>query len=65
MSDIKKIIDTFSITQTVLEERESISHYINSLSNLIIDRYYNYLLLNEQFNAAIHKQQIPLLKKAS
>ena len=63
MLSLNKIITSFDITQTTLDERQGVGLYIESLSSLIIDRYYDYILANKQLAHSIDQIQIPILKK--
>jgi len=63
MKNLNKILTSFNITKETLQERENIGLYIESLSSLIIDRYYDYILSNEKLADSIDTIQIPLLKK--
>ena len=56
-------MELLGIDDTVLEERKGVGLYIESLSSLIIDRYYDYILSNEKLATSLEQVQIPILKK--
>ena len=59
----EKLIAHFAISDIVLEERKGVSLYIESLTAIILDRYYDYILAKNHFEQKIDISQIPLLKK--
>ncbi len=61
--DIQHIIRSFNITQDILEQRKEIGSYIESLSNLIVERFFDHLLLNQDFNKHIDMQALPRLRR--
>ncbi len=61
--DLNQIEKCFNITEETLKEREDISLYIESLSYLIVDKFYDYLLLNEKFATQIDTLAVPRLKR--
>lgn len=60
---LELITKNFNITEQVLADRKNVGLYIESLSSLIVDRFYDYLLLNPDFAKLIHTSELPRLKK--
>ncbi len=63
MVNIENIVENFEIREDTLEARSVVATYIESLSILIVDRYYDYVLANRHFQQEIERAQVPLLKK--
>lgn len=61
--DLESIIKSFNITEQVLKDREEVGLYIESLSSLIVDRFYDYFLSNPHFAKLVNKSEIPRLKR--
>lgn len=57
------IIKSFNITEQVLKERKEVGLYIESLSSLIVDRFYDYFLSNPDFSKLISIAELPRLKR--
>lgn len=60
---LEHIIKSFNITDQVLKERKEVGLYIESLSSLIVDRFYDYFLSNPDFSSLINKSELPRLKR--
>lgn len=60
---LKNIKKSFGVTQDVLNQRAEVSVYIESLSSLIVDKFYDYLLISDEFAKMINKDELPRLKK--
>ena len=61
--NIEYIIKSFNITEQVLKERKEVGLYIESLSSLIVDRFYDYFLSNPDFAKLISSAELPRLKR--
>ena len=61
---LEHIIKNFNITDQVLSDRKSVGLYIESLSSLIVDRFYDYFLSYPDFAQYINKSELPRLKRA-
>ena len=57
------ISKSFNITEQVLHDRKNISLYIESLSSLITDRFYDYFLSNPTYSKMLNQADIPRLKR--
>ena len=62
---IKKIVKNFNLTPALLESRKNVALYIDSLSPLIVERFYEALFLNPSFKNSFNNSSISLLKKAT
>ncbi len=62
-NDIQHVIKSFNITQDILDQRKEIGSYIESLSNLIVERFFDHLLLNQDFHKHIDTQALPRLRR--
>ncbi len=60
---LENIIKNFNITEQVLEERKEVGLYIESLSSLIVDRFYDYFLSHHDFAKLISISELPRLKR--
>lgn len=60
---LEQIVKNFNITDQVLKDRSEVGLYIESLSSLIVDRFYDYFLLNPDFSQLINKSELPRLKR--
>ena len=60
---LEHIIKSFNITPQVLEERRDVGLYVESLSSLIVDRFYDYFLSNPDFSGLISISELPRLKR--
>jgi nitrogen-specific signal transduction histidine kinase len=60
---IEKIIQSFNINEKVLEERKEVGLYIESLSSVIVERFYDYFLANPEFSHLINETELPRLKR--
>lgn len=60
---IELLIKNFNITQQVLEDRKNIGLHIESLSSLIVDKFYDYLLSSPDFAKLINTEELPMLKR--
>jgi signal transduction histidine kinase/CheY-like chemotaxis protein len=61
--NLQYIIKSFNITEQVLKERKEVGLYIESLSSLIVDRFYDYFLSNPDFANLISNTELPRLKR--
>lgn len=60
---LQYITKSFNITEQVLAERKAVGLYIESLSSLMVDKFYDYLLSNPDFAGQISVQELPRLKR--
>lgn len=60
---LEYITKSFNITEQVLEDRKSVGLYIESLSSLIVDRFYDYFLSHPDFAQLINASELPRLKR--
>ena len=61
--NLQNILKTFNITEQTLQERKEIGLYIESLSSLIVDRFYDYFLSNPDFKQLVSLSELPRLKR--
>lgn len=62
-NSLELIIKNFNITEQVLSDRKNIGLYIESLSSLIVDKFYDYFLSNPDFAKLINPEELPMLKR--
>jgi signal transduction histidine kinase len=62
-NNVELIKKNFNITPQVLEDRKNIGLYVESLSSLIVDKFYDYLLSSPDFAKLIDKAELPILKR--
>ena len=60
---LEYLIKSFNITPQVLQERKDVGLYIESLSSLIVDRFYDYFLSNPDFSSLLSISELPRLKR--
>lgn len=60
---VELIIKNFNITEQILEDRKSVGLHVESLSSLIVDKFYDYLLSSPDFTQLIDSVELPLLKR--
>jgi signal transduction histidine kinase len=61
--NLEYIVKSFNITEHVLKERKEVGSYVESLASLIVDRFYDYFLLNPDFSKLINSSELPRLKR--
>ncbi len=61
--DIQHILKSFHITPDILQQRKEVASYIESLSNLIAERFFDHLLEHQEFSDRIDKQALPRLRR--
>lgn len=60
---VELIIKNFNITEQILEDRKNIGLHVESLSSLIVDKFYDYFLSNPDFAKLINPEELPMLKR--
>jgi hypothetical protein len=60
---LQYITKSFNITEQVLSERKAVGLYIESLSSLMVDKFYDYFLSNPDFAGHVTMQELPRLKR--
>lgn len=60
---LDNVIKSFNVTEHALDDRKGVGLYIESLASLIVDRFYDHLMSNQDFLKSLSGSDLPRLKR--